>query len=539
MNKLKVFFCFLSVFAHAGAKSWDRQKADTALFPPAMPAVSDSMASLPVQSAGRVKPFDTFARETLRFVYGQDRFQNASAVEILLSWLLFPNFWQEKEFVQIQDSRLKKALSMDKKKQLFSPNEILKNPHFIREIEEIKSLRMGKVALNDYFKSLQKIENKLILYQSFQAGKIPGWIPSDSSEKTPWRSLSQFTKEETQRFQNSMEFQQFVQQKYPSYKKQTRKILVEKHYNKLKPFRLAWLLYLLGFLLLSPLIWLNKTNSPPLKKAFFYSALSVFILAFCLQGYGMALRSYIMARPPVTNMYETVIWVPWVTVILGAILWIRQKMFSVFVCAVAVAGFCLLLADSAPELLDGSLHPLEAVLRSSFWLIVHVLTITMSYGAFFLAFALGNVALFLFFKKKKRESDSQIKKYIRCIDRSLQVGVILLTGGTILGGIWADYSWGRFWGWDPKETWALISLLAYLALLHSRLMGYVREFGMAVGAVLCFFFILMAWYGVNYVLGQGLHSYGFGAGGVEYMTGFALLNLTYVLLVWAFCPPPK
>ena len=537
MNRLKILFWFFCVFAHSSAKSWDQQKEDKALFPHALPAVSDSLASLPVQSAGRVKPFDTFARETLRFVHGQDRFHNANAVEILLSWLLFPNFWNQKEFVQIQSLRLKKTLEMNVKKQLFSPAKIFKNPHFIREIEELKSLRASKATLNNYFKSLQKLENKLILYQSFQAGKIPGWIPSNLSAKKPWRSLSHFTKEETQLFQNSLEFQQFVRQKYPSYKKQTRKMFIERHYNKLKPFRLAWFLYLLGFLLLSPLIWLNVRHSLFYQKAFFYSALSFFILAFCLQGYGMALRSYIMARPPVTNMYETVIWVPWVTVILGAILWIRQKMFSVFVCAVAVACFCLLLADSAPELLDSSLHPLEAVLRSSFWLIVHVLTITMSYGAFFLAFALGNVALLLFFKKKNRSADSQTKKYIRCIDRSLQVGVILLTAGTILGGIWADYSWGRFWGWDPKETWALISLLAYLVLLHSRLMGYIREFGMAVGAVLCFFFILMAWYGVNYVLGQGLHSYGFGAGGVEYVAGFALLNLTYVLLVWAFCPP--
>ena len=115
--------------------------------------------------------------------------------------------------------------------------------------------------------------------------------------------------------------------------------------------------------------------------------------------------------------------------------------------------------------------------------------------------------------------------------------MVLLAGGTILGGIWADYSWGRFWGWDPKETWALISLLAYLVLLHSRLMAYIKEFGMAVGSVLLFFFIVMAWYGVNYVLGQGLHSYGFGAGGVEYVVAFALINLSYVLLVWTFCPP--
>ncbi|MDE0118506.1 MAG: cytochrome c biogenesis protein CcsA [Bdellovibrionales bacterium] len=228
-------------------------------------------------------------------------------------------------------------------------------------------------------------------------------------------------------------------------------------------------------------------------------------------------------------MYETVIWVPWVSVILGALLWWRQKMFAIFACACSVALFCLLLADSAPALLDGRLEPLEAVLRSNFWLTTHVLIITMSYSAFFLAFAIGDVLLFMFLYPKGL---NKIKSYARCIDRSIQVGVVLLAAGTILGGIWADYSWGRFWGWDPKETWALISLLGYLALLHARLVGWVKEFGLAVGSVLIFFLIVMAWYGVNYVLGQGLHSYGFGSGGVEYVAGFALLHLIYVLSVY-------
>ena len=519
--------------------------------------------SIPVQSQGRVKPFGTFARETLHFVHGQSQFQKTPAEDVLFSWWLFVDIWNKTEFLPIPDFRLKKALNLDVKKKLFSPEEILNNPHFIREIEELNSLRASKAPLNDYFKSVQKLESRLILYQAFQSGKVPGWIPSDVQGHKPWRSWVHFNSEEKQLFQNIvsgnehkspqqavLDFQQMVSHKYPSYKKHFHKISIELHYNWLNPFRLAWILYLLGlFLFLGTLLWLSYTSiereqasseqKDSAYKMAFYSALTFCVLAFLIQGYGMVLRSYIMARPPVTNMYETVIWVPWVTVILGAILWRTQKMFSVFVCAVAVACFCLLLADGAPELLDGSLHPLEAVLRSSFWLIVHVLTITMSYGAFFLAFALGNVALFLFLRQKNRIAGSRIKKYIRCVDRSLQVGVVLLTAGTILGGIWADYSWGRFWGWDPKETWALISLLAYLALLHSRLMGYIKEFGMAIGSVLLFFFIVMAWYGVNYVLGQGLHSYGFGAGGVEYVATFALLHFIYVLLVWAFCPRLK
>jgi ABC-type transport system involved in cytochrome c biogenesis permease subunit len=110
----------------------------------------------------------------------------------------------------------------------------------------------------------------------------------------------------------------------------------------------------------------------------------------------------------------------------------------------------------------------------------------------------------------------------------VQVGVLLLTAGTILGGVWADYSWGRFWGWDPKETWALIADLGYLAVLHGRFSGWLRTFGSLASSVVCFTGVVMAWYGVNFVLGVGLHSYGFGGGGVHYVTAIVVLQLLYV-----------
>ena len=113
--------------------------------------------------------------------------------------------------------------------------------------------------------------------------------------------------------------------------------------------------------------------------------------------------------------------------------------------------------------------------------------------------------------------------------RALQVGTLLLATGTMLGGVWASYSWGRFWGWDPKETWAFIALLGYLAILHGRMVGWIREFGMAVGAILGFLLILMAWYGVNFVLGTGLHSYGFGSGGYTYVGGFVAFEILVIL----------
>jgi cytochrome c-type biogenesis protein CcsB len=244
----------------------------------------------------------------------------------------------------------------------------------------------------------------------------------------------------------------------------------------------------------------------------------------------MGIRVYLAGRPPVSNMYETVVWVPWCCVLLGLILERVQKSKMLLTCASAVAIFCLILTDLAPTVLDASIQPLEPVLRSTFWLSTHVLIITLSYSAFFLAFALGDLMLFYYLRDENKYAQ-QIRIGTHSIYRSIQVGIVLLAFGIILGGIWADYSWGRFWGWDPKETWALISLLGYVALLHGRLVGWVKNFQLAAAAVVGFSLIMMSWYGVNFVLGAGLHSYGFGAGGVEYVTGFVVLHFLWVAYV--------
>jgi len=140
------------------------------------------------------------------------------------------------------------------------------------------------------------------------------------------------------------------------------------------------------------------------------------------------------------------------------------------------------------------------------------------------------VILFFYLKDEARYAE-QIRIGTQSIYRAIQVGVVLIAFGIILGGIWADYSWGRFWGWDPKETWALISLLGYVAVLHGRLVGWIKNFQLAAASIVTFSLVMMSWYGVNFVLGAGLHSYGFGAGGVEYVTGFVVLHWLYVAYV--------
>ena len=154
---------------------------------------------------------------------------------------------------------------------------------------------------------------------------------------------------------------------------------------------------------------------------------------------------------------------------------------------------------------------------------MHVITITLGYSALALAMGAGHIVL-----GKRLLGRATPEAFTRFLRSTLQIGLLLLTVGTILGGVWANYAWGRFWGWDPKETWAFITILCYVALLHGRIAGWWEGIGLAVGSIMAFQAVLMSWYGVNFLLGQGLHSYGFGAGGFGYTLGYTLTEFAFV-----------
>jgi cytochrome c-type biogenesis protein CcsB len=298
---------------------------------------------------------------------------------------------------------------------------------------------------------------------------------------------------------------------------------LEIQYNHLRPFRWAWVFYTLAFVCLVSFL---VAQSKALKIA---GGVCLGI-AFSLHLSGFILRCVIAGRPPVTNMYESIIWVTWGCMFFSLLIWAKYKTAVIPVAATVFAIVGLVLADNLPTILDPGIHPLEPVLRSNLWLTIHVLTITLSYAAFALSLCLGNVVLgnYLF----RPENTKAIQQYSLYMYRAIQIGVVLLAAGTILGGVWADYSWGRFWGWDPKEVWALIALLLYLAVLHGRFTGWLRGFGFVVTTVVSFLGVLMAWYGVNFVLGVGLHSYGFGSGGMSYVVGYVAAQVGFIFLAY-------
>ncbi len=206
-----------------------------------------------------------------------------------------------------------------------------------------------------------------------------------------------------------------------------------------------------------------------------------------------------------------------------------RKSFGLVVTAVAFVGTFIAWFYPIP---GKQFSPLQPVLRDNFWLTIHVLTIVSSYAAGALAWGLGLLSLGYYLLGTYREPGAGRAKQppAACAElagfiyKVMQVAVLLLAAGTILGGLWADVSWGRFWGWDPKEVWALVSLLAYLVVLHGRYAGWIGNFGLAAGAVMGAAVIGMSWYGVNFLLGAGLHSYGFGQGGQTEFFAFLILN---------------
>lgn len=244
----------------------------------------------------------------------------------------------------------------------------------------------------------------------------------------------------------------------------------------------------------------------------------------------------------------------------------RRTWFGWAAAAFAAFGTCVAWY-SPPDILNKNFSPLQPVLRSNFWLTIHVLTIVASYGAGFLALILGNISIgYLIFGRYRTPAHSALASmpgmgkaalagggteelYLRsrppeafhevanyCY-RAIQVAVLLLVAGTILGGVWADVSWGRFWGWDPKEVWALISALVYLAILHGRYAGWFNNVGLVFGTVLGASMIIFSWYGVNFILPMfadtgsvGLHSYGSGSGGIGFVTTFVVVNWVWLAL---------
>ena len=272
-------------------------------------------------------------------------------------------------------------------------------------------------------------------------------------------------------------------------------------YNRVDAFYRAQIFYGLAFLVC--LLGL-MTGNRFLSRA----ALWGVVLALIPHTLGIVWRMMIMGRPPMTNLYATFLFVSWMCVVLGLFVeWLQRNSLGTLLCS--SAGLILLLVAGRFSSQGDTLGVVVAVLDSNFWLATHVVTITMGYAGCFAAGLVGH--LYLLQALRKPLHDASLQSIARAIYGLLAFGLIFSFLGTMLGGVWADQSWGRFWGWDPKENGALLIVLWCAILFHARIAGMVGPLGVAAGSVLGVIVVLMAWLGIN-LLGVGLHSYGFTSG---------------------------
>ena len=283
------------------------------------------------------------------------------------------------------------------------------------------------------------------------------------------------------------------------------KVEMEIFYNKVNVFERLYPYYMLmGFVFLI-LIYIRILNPKRELKWGIRIVQWLIIAAFLIHAFGLGMRWYISGHEPWSNGYESMLYIAWAGLLAGLIF--RNKSPMTMAVTAILAGVILFVAHLS--WMDPEITNLVPVLKS-YWLTVHVATITASYGFLALGALLAFVNLITMIMRKssnRKRLNLTIKEVTHVIEMTIMVGLVMLTIGNFLGGIWANESWGRYWGWDPKETWAMASIIFYAFTLHMRFIpGLKGIFTFNLAALLCFSSILMTYFGVNYYL-SGLHSY--------------------------------
>ncbi|MBT7608857.1 MAG: cytochrome c biogenesis protein CcsA [Bacteriovoracaceae bacterium] len=471
-----------------------------------------ALDDMPIQQSGRIKPLYVHANESIKYLMGKKKIKSYGAVEIfcLLSVqsLSLKNSLNFK--ARIDHIKLREYLGLnDQNKTMLFSTLLEKKDELIIELRKAKEH-------SSYYKSLNEILNRVALYEDIINGN--NWtLPSFESGGTTWQPLNKYLTEEKL---TSMPAGTTISTIFTSIREKFKKQSHSEFYLELRmvKMRLPVIALLLTILALAAVVL--STN---LKYTLIFSVLTVLT-----QITYITFRVLISGRAPITNMYETVLFSGLAALIISLIVGHLKKEKQYITVGLIYNFLTLMMILFSGSMLSSSISPLVPVLRDNFWLSTHVTSIIMSYGALALSWVLANMILIKaatkgVSKKELKSASDQIYACIIC-------GIILLANGIILGGVWADYSWGRFWGWDPKETWSLIVLCIYMAILHGKYTSWIPHKRFIPLVACAFLSVMMAWFGVNYILASGLHSYGFSEGGALFLGVFFLTQIALVII---------
>jgi len=487
-------------------------------------------------NGGRIEPIDTLAREVMRKVARKESQFGLNADQIFLSMIVHPEVWQRVPLIKISLSGINDIIGIDHKIKYakfedffdFSKKESYKLGRLVEEITRKRPVERTKLD-----KEILRVDERVnVMYMTFTGTHLRIFPnPKDKNGRwyAPLDAIKKFDEKNGKFVQailanyfsnidNSLksgdwsksdkaldvirEYQEFYG---ASIIPEKERIEAELLMNELKPFQnLVPLYFGIGFILL--MLSIYHIIKPKFNLKFPVKvAMGLLIFGFFVHTAGLGLRWYISGHAPWSNGYESMLYIAWATILAG---FIFSKKSPITLAATGIlSGLILFVAHL--NWLDPEITNLVPVLKS-YWLMIHVAVITASYGFLGLGALLAFITLWLYIIKKednRANIEYSIRELTHINEMSLIFGLALLTVGNFLGGVWANESWGRYWGWDPKETWALVTILVYAVVVHLRFIKSMRGiFTFNIVSLLAFSTVVMTYFGVNYYL-SGMHSY--------------------------------
>ncbi|EJE1727356.1 cytochrome c biogenesis protein CcsA [Campylobacter jejuni] len=504
-----------------------------------------ALATLIVQKSadGRMVPFDTLSREILEKIHQSDSYKGQNSNAVMLSMLVDVDKWQMEPFILMpQNQAVRDAIANILEipsakyisyKDFFDENNRYKLQKYVENAN-----RKNPNARGVFDKEIIKLDERANVVNLVFSGELFKFIPVQNNPNNVWlapfSAVTTLKRDEGHivlaliqnyfsavenafkdgnwtRADEGLKFIKEYQEKI-GYKVMPSKTKVEMEIfsNKAEIFvKLAPVYLIAGFLLL--ILVFSKMVVPNLKISFIFKVVYVLnVLAFVIHTVGLGLRAYLSGHAPWSNGYESMVYIAW-ALSLSGIFFSRKSPIALSLTSI-LSGVVLMVAHLSE--MNPQITNLVPVLNS-YWLSIHVSVITASYGFLGLCALLGIFTLFLMcFLKKDGKYNLNILRNIteatRINEMAMIFGLCLLTVGNFLGAIWANESWGRYWSWDSKETWALVSILVYAAILHLRMIPkYCNQFVFALWSMFAYWVIIMTYFGVNYFL-TGLHSYAAG-----------------------------
>lgn len=506
---------------------------------------ADAFGKLVIQDeGGRMKPINTFSSELLRKLTLKNKYGKLNSDQVFLSVMMNPRLWANVDIIALEkaskkgkNDSIRKILDIPLEQDYASMIDFF-DEKFNYKLEPFLHDATATNNPNQFQKDIKEAAIRLSLIDAAISGKIVKIFPLLNTDNNKWISAEEYRSEKPQVsdslyanfIKNSISYyvstlhnatqtgdykdadkllEAFKQNQINNGSEvlpSDKKINTEVIYNKLDIFNILYKSYaVIGLLMFFVLIFqIFKDRSIWRVAVYFFKG--TIILLFLWHTAGLILRWYISGHAPWSDAYESIIYVAWATLGMG-LLFGRKSNLTV---AAATFVTSMLLWVAHQNWVDPSIANLVPVL-DSYWLMVHVAVIVASYGPLTVGMILGVTSLLLIVmttKKNKKRIEIHLKELSIINEMVLTVGLVMLTIGNFLGGMWANESWGRYWGWDPKETWALISIMVYAFIIHMRLVPGLRgRWIFNFMTVIGFLSIMMTYFGVNYYL-VGLHSYG-------------------------------